>query len=108
MVGKLDLGSRLKEHAKDGIKEGDEGTHEEHGYEHHDRGVIEFLILGKALFFGIPRPSGFSHFEGNLTKIFANATHEVFEDFVLLRTGVAGQEGLEPTTNGFGDRYSTN
>lgn len=71
---------------------------------------ISSRYLAKALFFRIPGPGGLLEFKDDFADVFADATHVkrfvfcgCFREFSLV-----AREGLEPTTNGFGDRYSTN
>ncbi len=57
------------------VEHGHKGTEQDHGDEYHDGGFIEFTVLGKALFLGIPRPGGFFHFKNDFAKIFADSAH---------------------------------
>lgn len=50
------------------------------------------------------RPAGLPELRDRFTCEDANTAERIFH----LIKRVAGQEGIEPPTNGFGDRYSTN
>jgi hypothetical protein len=63
--------------AQSKVKERHERTKQKHGYEDDDGGIIEFFILGKSLFFGIPRPSGFSEFQNDFAPVFADTVHDL-------------------------------
>jgi len=77
--------------------------------DNHHGGIRQFLELFEAFFLGIPWPSGFSEFEADFGKEFADGTnHGAGENGKEEIKKMAGPVGLEPTTNGFGDHYSTN
>ena len=59
------------------IKERHERTEQKHGDEYNDGGIIELLVLGKSLFFGIPRPGGFSEFQNDFAPVFADTVHDL-------------------------------
>ena len=92
------------------IPELNESREQDHGDEDDDGRVNEFLVFLKALDFrvGFPRPARFVE----LAFYFAQEIGDFRKhDGIGLRTGGGGMArkvGLEPTTNGFGDRYSTN
>lgn len=89
------------------IEEGDVAADDQHGDDHHDRGVGEFLEPTKPLFFGVPRPSALAE----LGADFGGEGLDLAEHAGTAADGAkwrAGQEGLEPPTYGFGIRRSTN
>ena len=76
------------------IADAREKAEDERGDDDHD-GRIAKLSLGG--------PGGFLKLTNHLTEENSSAAERIFH------TGdLAGAEGLEPPTDGFGDRYSTN
>src|SRR5690606_32283319 len=90
---RLRLAERLCDRAHERAQGGVHDTHEDAAYdgENDDRdgGAPQFLA---------GRPGDLPEFQEDVTDVVLQTTHVIFP----------GQEGLEPTTNGFGDRYSTN
>ena len=68
-----------------------------HGDDHDDRGVAQL---------GAGRPGGLLQLTDHFAEEDAGAAERIFHG----QSGedLAGAEGIEPPTNGFGDRYSTN
>ena len=89
------------------IKEGDVSAHQQHGDDDDEGGVPEFLVLPEPALAVVPRPLHLRQFRADLMDVGADLHGENLRNDEGLQCG-AGQEGLEPPTNGFGDRYSTN
>ena len=95
------------------VEESDKSTQQNHSNKHNDSGIIKLFVLSEAFLFGIPRPCGFAELDDDFVPVSKNATHDDRDVYFigtvhLASKKVAGQEGLEPPTDGFGDRYSTN
>jgi hypothetical protein len=108
----------------------DEAAEQQHGHDHDHCGISQLFVAPDALVLRFPRPRRFSQLGANFAeKIFRFRDHWValnrLSDEALKRAGgfhditlqlfnpltffnKPGQEGLEPPTDGFGDRYSTN
>ena len=83
------------------IEDRDESAEQQHRYNHDDRRIGQFLVTPDAFVLRFPRPRGFPQLGPDFAEeIFCFRDHESFKK--------PGQEGLEPPTDGFGDRYSTN
>ena len=84
------------------IKERDVTAQKQHGDEDDNRGIGQLLVTTEAPLLWVPRPRSFLE----LDLYFAEKTFGLAEHiFSRLATR---QEGLEPPTDGFGDRNSTN
>jgi hypothetical protein len=69
-------------------------TQDDRGHDNHDGGVAQF---------GLGRPSAFLS-----SPTISPRKMRVLRNGFFMRRNLAGAEGIEPPTNGFGDRYSTN
>ena len=101
-------GKEVDEVDQDEIKERNITTEQQHGDDHDERGIRQFLIAPDSFLFRLPGPGCFLQFDlyfGEKAFRFADHFMGVFEK---ASRGSTGQEGLEPPTDGFGDRYSTN
>ncbi len=87
---------------EDEIKERNVTAQEQHRDEDDKGGIGQLLIATEAAFFRVPRPGGFLQ----LYLYFAKKAFGFADHFSSLLT--TRQEGLEPPTDGFGDRNSTN
>jgi hypothetical protein len=76
------------------IADAREQAKDERSDDDHDGGVAQF---------GLGGPGGFLKLTNHFTEEDASAAERIFHSGNL-----AGAEGIEPPTNGFGDRYSTN
>ena len=76
------------------IRDADEGTEQYNGYEHHHGGLTKLANR---------RPGGLLQLSHGLPVEDPDTAEWIFHKLFL-----AGQEGLEPPTDGFGDRNSTN
>ena len=95
-----ELGRELDEVGEGEVAEEDDGAQEGDGGDHDQRGVGELLGGG-------PRSLDEDLGDG-LVPESAEASEEAEHDAGGVVVRVAGREGVEPTTNGFGDRYSAN
>jgi hypothetical protein len=88
------------------IEERDAATQQYHRDGNDNSRVTQFLVTAEPFLLWVPRPGSFLQLHLHFTEeVFDFGDH--FESFN--RTcGQARQEGLEPPTDGFGDRYSTN
>ena len=84
------------------IEERDEPAEQQHRDDHDHRGIGQLLIPADPLVLRFPWPRRFSQLGADFAeKVFRFCDHRK-------RFKKPGQEGLEPPTDGFGDRYSTN
>ena len=84
------------------IEERDITAEQKHRDNHDQRGIGQLLIAANPLVLRFPGPRRFSELSANFAeKVFRFCDHRIVSK-------KPGQEGLEPPTDGFGDRYSTN
>ncbi len=76
------------------IADGGENTEDNRGEDDHDGRVTQFYAGG---------PGSFLKLSDHFAEEDAGAAERIFHE-----RNMAGAEGIEPPTNGFGDRYSTN
>ena len=76
------------------IADGGENTKDNRGEDDHDGRVTQFYAGG---------PGSFLKLSDHFAEEDAGAAERIFHE-----RNMAGAEGIEPPTNGFGDRYSTN
>ena len=120
---------------QDKIEERDEATQQHHRDDNYHGRVTQFLVTAEPFFLRVPRPRTFRQFDfyfteevfdfgnhqllsktSNIQRSTSNAQFSFFAfEFQCSTLGVGRlqplcprQEGLEPPTDGFGDRYSTN
>ena len=93
---------------KNEIKERDITAEQQHRNDDDQGRVNQLLVFADPFFLRVPRPGSFLELDLNFVeKVFSFSDHDV--DFVIVDlAGKSRQEGLEPPTGGFGDRYSTN
>ena len=92
------------------IEERDVAAEQQHR-DNGDEGRIKQLLVSLDSFFlWIPRPGSLLKLDLNFVeKVFRFSNHGTMSIFVIVDlAGKSRQEGLEPPTGGFGDRYSTN
>ena len=83
------------------IKERDVAAEQQHRDDDDERGIGQLFVALDSLLFRLPWPRRFLQLDLNFA--------EKFFVFVIMTTvSKTRQEGLEPPTDGFGDRYSTN
>ena len=127
----VEAGKVVNEIDQDEIEEGDVSAQKKHGDDDDERRIGQLLITPDPLVLRFPRPGSLlqlgpdfrkeafcfrdheeeSYNRYNVTKSQTrNWKNDVTCNFFNLLTPLIkpGQEGLEPPTDGFGDRYSTN
>src|SRR3982751_3192642 len=125
-MGLMQLGEIMDDVDQDKIEQGDITAKQKHGNDDDERRISELLIAAESFFFRFPRPRSFLQFDLYLAeKILCFGKHDYFATPERAARWVTGkiksniehrpsniqntrQEGLEPPTDGFGDRYSTN
>ena len=114
------------------IEKRDKAAEQEHRDDDDESRVAELLVFAESFFLRVPRPGSFLQLHFHFAKeVFYSRNHcrnvnslkrynvikgEKLHSFlkcdrVTFQTrgsGQSRQEGLEPPTDGFGDRYSTN
>src|SRR4051794_1952459 len=104
----MQTSEEVEEVNQDEIEERDVSAQQEHCDDDHERGIGQLLVALDPLLFGLPRPGRFLQLHLHFVEeTFAFADHEDVCSGTSCG-GSTGQEGLEPPTDGFGDRYSTN
>jgi hypothetical protein len=115
---------------QDKIEERDEATQQDHRDDNDNGRVTQLLVTAEPFFFWVPWPGSFLQLDLHFTEeVFdfgdhltfkktsniqrpTSNTHFPLSGFEVQRSAFAvfdpRQEGLEPPTDGFGDRYSTN
>src|SRR3954469_1219753 len=93
------------------IEERHVSAEQKHGDNDDEGRIGQLLVFAEPFFIRIPRPGSFLKLDLHLAKeAFNFSNHGTLSVLLLsiLRSGKSRQEGLEPPTGGFGDRYSTN
>src|ERR1051326_6425026 len=130
----MQFGEKVDHVHKNEIKKGNVTAQQQHGNNDNQGRVPQLLIAAEPFFFGVPRPLSFLELDlyfveelsclrdhlifqetSNIQRRTSNAQLLLPNSKFSVRRwafGVCGlstrQEGLEPPTDGFGDRYSTN
>ena len=87
---------------EDEIEERDIPSQEKHGDENDESRIGQLLVATKTALLHVPRPGSFLQLDLHFAEKVLG-----FGDHFLSRL-TTRQEGLEPPTDGFGDRNSTN
>jgi hypothetical protein len=96
------LGEMMNDIHQDEVEQRNVTAQKKHGDNDHERGISQLLVTADPLVPGFPRPRSFPQLGSDFPeKIFRLCDHGNVSK-------KPGQEGLEPPTDGFGDRYSTN
>src|ERR1041384_2178941 len=112
---------------QDKIEERDEATQQQHRDDNHDSRVTQFLVTAEPFFLWVPRPGSFLQLDLHFTEEVFDFRNHLNQNqhptpnaqrptpnwlSVNSKFSVRGlpsldprQEGLEPPTDGFGDRY---
>ena len=105
-----EIGEKTHNQNVEEVPELHEACEQDHGDEDNDGRVNELLVLLDAfdLGIGLPRPARLAKLAFYLTQETGNFRKHDVVLTVIQEWKMARKVGLEPTTNGFGDRYSTN
>ena len=92
------------------IEQRDVAAEQNHRHNHNNGRINQLLIFFDPFFFRVPRPGSLLKLHLNFVdKVFRFSNHGAMSMFIIVDlAGKSRQEGLEPPTGGFGDRYSTN